>query len=96
MKYLNLNQVSVSPPAFPSWPSLYLFGNKVLPFEKWSSKYSTMKALSAIMTGSDAPGAVTAITGDFPRAWTFLSSGGAMELLAHESSKDSGARTPKT
>jgi len=36
-----------------------------------------MNALSASITGSEAPGAVTAITGDLPRGWTFFSSGGA-------------------
>ena len=36
-----------------------------------------MKALSAMVTLSVEPAGVTVMTGDFPRAWTFLSSGGA-------------------
>lgn len=39
-----------------------------------------MKADSAMTTGSVAPGGRTEITGDFPRAWTFLSSGGARRV----------------
>lgn len=36
-----------------------------------------MKALSATIMGSLDPGAVIEITGDLPKAWIFLSSGGA-------------------
>jgi hypothetical protein len=71
MKYLNLDHSSVSPPTLFSFPSFQRFGNRVLPFEKWSKRYSMMNALSAITTGSEEPGAVTEITGDLPRAWTF-------------------------
>jgi hypothetical protein len=36
-----------------------------------------MKADSVIIMGCVEPAGVTEIVGDFPRGWTFLSSGGA-------------------